>query len=121
MAVSPRGRAALGVYSWARTAFIWTGSSAEEYGKSEHARVNFWSNLRVMLWLFSSFDVLRREAVGEASSIFGEEATGHDRAWGMPFDAQAWLDEYRDKHGLPKRGARARYAAHTGQHDKAPN
>ena len=117
MAVRPRGREALGVYSWARAALTWTGNSAEEYDTSEHARVNFWSNLRVMLWLFSSFDVLRREALGEPSSIFGEEGIGYDRAWGMPFDAQQWLDDYRDEHGLPKRGARARYAARTGQQD----
>lgn len=121
MAVSPRGREALAVFSWARTALNWTGNSAEEYATSERARVTFWSNLRVMLWLFSSFDVLRREALGEESSIFGDEAIGHDRAWGMPFDAQKWLDEYRDENGLPKRGARARYAARTGQHDKASN
>jgi len=77
----------LNLYSLKRETLSWVVGSLRTVDESPQHRLDFWSNLRVYLALFASFDELRRGALKEPS-VFGATLDEHDRAWGLPFDAQ---------------------------------
>jgi hypothetical protein len=62
----------------------------DDASRSAHARGHVWTNLRVYFLLFAGFDNLKRQATGEPL-LFGPTARDMDRAWGLPFAAQAAL------------------------------
>jgi len=81
----------LNVYGMMSYMLGYVASAADQLdGKVEETaeiRLDFWSNLRVYLILFASFDTMRRRALHEPA-FFGFQAEEQDRAWGLPFQAQ---------------------------------
>jgi hypothetical protein len=77
----------LNIFSLKREVLSWVGSSLRRVDKSSQHRLDFWSNLRVYLALFASFDSLRRSALREPS-VFGTTLDDHDDVWGLPFSEQ---------------------------------
>lgn len=100
MLATPELAERLNLFSMMRNAIVWISSSIEHYHESKREETMFWSNLRVFLLLYATFDALRRDALSEdRTGMFGQTIVEHDQAWGLPFKAQKWLW----KNGIPRR------------------
>lgn len=87
MLAAPGTIEGLRLFGMMREMLCWIGTSVDDFDGSSRARLMFWCNLRVFLLLFSSFDAIRRDTLGEPV-VFGTTAEAHDQVWGMPFVIQ---------------------------------
>jgi hypothetical protein len=80
----------MNIYGLMRESLSWLIGSLRRIEESKQKRLDFWSNLRVFLALFASFDSLRRYAIDE-KLLFGKSMEEHERVWGMPFEVHRHL------------------------------